>query len=181
MDEDILAQLGPQPRGQHYNFAHKALPLLFFSSPAEIIQLLETRGTEFLDKVWNSLGPETEGADQIDSAGLAVHKAHLTRNLSCVILKLPTPKAMAEAHMVAALHQVPNAESSPQVPEMARYFTLERGYSPDETEHTVFCEWDEFGTHYNMGPGPRPDIDAFIARIAEAIESPPSIEASSNM
>jgi hypothetical protein len=54
--------------------------------------------------------------------------------------------------------------AEPAEPE-CRYFTLEFS-AQREPPQTVLGEWTDQGSHLNMGGGPEPEVEAFVARLA---------------
>jgi len=162
-----------EPRCVHYQFAHVALRTLVFEDPRLALALWERDDpSPILDDI----------AVQVDRACLrmsgeggnlrAEHLRISKREIGqrpCVILELPEPLATTEAYMVAIVHlrMLGDAEADDREAER-RYFTLE--YSAHRpAPHTVLAEWTKQGSHMNMGGGPEPTVDAFVAELAKLL------------
>jgi len=76
---------------------------------------------------------------------------------------MPTPRFIAEAHMICVILQVTvnKLQQKTEKPEV-RYFTLERGINFETGgDRTVLCAWDG-GSHINYRDGPVATPAAFI-------------------
>ncbi len=159
----------------HYQFAHVALRGLVFREPRLVFALWELEDpSAMLDEITAQVArvcrARGEGGD-IRAADLRVHKRRLGRN-PCLVIELPQPVATTEAFMVAIIQRrdldapplPPDAEPPPPAPE-CRYFTLEFS-AHREPPQTVLGEWTAQGSHLNMGGGPEPEVEAFIAKLA---------------
>lgn len=80
-----------------------------------------------------------------------------------VVIELPEPQEVAEAYFVALYVPVdPSADPLPSNSEIqARFFTLEKGFTLDDSSRTVLGEWSET-THSNLGTGPDPKLENFV-------------------
>ncbi|BCM88178.1 hypothetical protein IAD21_00005 [Abditibacteriota bacterium] len=172
----------PQPRSQHYSFAHRLLPAIAMQMGAmSVLVLANSEKSElFLQDVWRDCGQDAEGDDLVSPEGL---QASVTRaeDKLIAIVTLPRPERITEAHFVAILSDLPpetddeDSEVSEEAHEVlrlmlrsmpVRYFTLEKGASLDRTPRTVFCEWTSEHRHLNMGDGPAPLEDHFFRFLA---------------
>jgi len=177
-DETVLDSLQglPQPRGQHYEFAHAALSETVRSDPEGFIADVRGSGAAGLvTEVWKRCRqkhPSSE--DRVDMEGLAASAEDLPCGLSCALVALPAAERMGEAHMLAAV--VMPAErilglfrKSPAV----RYFTLEVSFDSDQNETTAFCEWTfpkGGGKHHErISTGLSVDKSAFLAAVDEQV------------
>ena len=150
------------PRRQHYDFAHRLLPKLIADSPDRVLDILAgEQGDSFLEQMWR-FAADGVPEDQRIAAKPVRHVRHLGLGQLAVVLTLPAPAAVTEAHLVCIVAARPSG---------TRYFTLELGMEiPAESARTVFCEWTE-GKHVNFGSGPPAEIGAFLDCI-EAQVSP---------
>ena len=80
---------------------------------------------------------------------------------------MPEPRAVAEAYLVGIVLTGFTEEAGPEDIGF-RYFTLEYGFTADQTERTVMCEWEN-ETHYNYGDGPPPEVSQFVQAVEEKI------------
>ena len=150
------------PRRQHYDFAHRLLPKLLADSPDRVLDILAgDQGEAFLEQMWR-FAADGVPEDQRIAAKPVRHVRHLGMGQLAVVLALPAPEAVTEAHLVAIVAARPK---------VTRYFTLEHGMEiPADSARTVCCEWTE-GKHVNFGTGPAPEVGAFLDWI-EAHVSP---------
>lgn len=177
-----------EPRCVHYQFAHVALRTLVFEErrlapalwhthdPGSILDDIAVQ----VDRACRRMSGE---GGNLRAAQLKVSKREIGQR-PCVIIELPEPIATTEAYMVAIvllgdpeldpdeddeLDEDDEAESEAEErPSECRYFTLE--YSAMRSEpHTVLAEWTAQGSHINLGPGPAPNLDAFIGELAKLL------------
>lgn len=145
------------PRRQHYDFAHRLLPKLIADSPDRVLDILAgDQGEAFLDQMWRFAADGVPEEQKIAEKPVR-HVRHLATGQMVVVLVLPAPVAVTEAHLLALVGSRPKG---------SRYFTLELGTEipSGDTARAVFCEWSE-GKHLNFGTGPAVEIGAFLDRI----------------
>lgn len=105
--------------------------------------------------------------DDIDPSELKI-TIRKVRGCPAIIVKMPTPIAVTEAYFVGIL-PTESQECAEAPEEIAfRYFTLEYGSRMDGTSRTVLCAWAG-DNHFNLGDGPPPTLEAFIAALDERI------------
>jgi hypothetical protein len=93
----------------------------------------------------------------------------LIKGFPSVVIQMPPPTNIGEAHFVAAvLKEDIQADSLPE-PADVRYLTLEKGWNLDGTERTVLCAWMRDHMHVNYGDGPPATQEDFIAAVEEMI------------
>lgn len=170
---------------QHYEFAHHALPEVFFKTwPIGLFRILiDDDGQDYLEHCWRMARKYMSGErDRGDVPRLTIAKR--VGHTAFVMIKMPEPRYLAEAWMIA---MIGSTEA-----DYARYFTLEAGFTlrdqedlrklaegihaghpdpnpehfSDPVECTFLCEWLSDRTRNNLGIGPRPDEDSFLAAIA---------------
>ena len=157
---------GGKPRSEHYYFAHQKLRSFAFAEPEQCFGVLHSeQARDFLSEVWHAV---KEGAVFTPSdPALRFDDLKLHRRpigiYPAVVLEMPEAKFALEAHFVALVWQIVAAEGLmiKKTPELL-YYTLER--AAGEGPETVLCEW-RGDTHLNLGAGPRPDLDAFVAHL----------------
>ncbi|PRQ09532.1 hypothetical protein [Enhygromyxa salina] len=166
----------PEPRCVHYQFVHVALRTLVFQEPrlATALWELDDPGPLLDDialQVVRACRGRGEGGE-IRAAHLSLHKLRLG-GYPCVIIEMPPPIATTEAYMLAILGR-PEGEVRPDTGDAdddqpgRRYFTLEYS-SHRPSPHTVLGEWTAQGSHMNMGGGPEPTVEAFVAELARFV------------
>jgi hypothetical protein len=178
----------PEPRCVHYQFVHVALRTLVFSEPrlATALWELDDPGPLLDDialQVVRACRGRGEGGE-IRAEHLTLHKLRLG-GYPCMIIEMPEPIATTEAYMLAILgrpdadgagaqaegeeegEEEGEADVSEEDPQR-RYFTLEYS-SHRPPPHTVLGEWTAQGSHMNMGGGPEPTVEAFVAELARFV------------
>jgi hypothetical protein len=150
----------------HYVFAHRLLPSLTFSDPNRLIgSLAMAGGAAFLRDVWGVA--EKRCGVSMAPEGLRHTMGRLGDDRILVCIHLPEPQAPAEAHFVAVVAWLGPAEA--QKIEKVRVITLEKAAPIEPGVVTYLGEWLKAGTHHNLGPGPKPDHDAFIAAVVQLL------------
>lgn len=176
VDVSALVDDAKQPRAQHYIFAHRFLPALTFQMGVTTVLILANpeKSDLFLHKLWNDVAEKNEIPldEQITPDPLNATVERVGDKLIAIV-QLPPPQAVTEAHFVAIVSDLPPEPGDDDAPESIealrqqlrqtplRYFSLENGYSLDNTPRTAFCEWTKEG-HLNMGDGPKPTREAFL-------------------
>lgn len=167
-------------REQHYRFAHSVLVDFFCEDAKRLWELLtDAHADHAMLKTWEIAG---RGAPSlIDPTGLRRSHERL-KDGEAVIIKLPEPKSMNEAHLVALVRIAARKSFFRKAqPESFRYFTLEQGMDIEDLRGLlIFCEWLADGTHLNYEEcSVEPDINGFRAFIDDVLRSkePPRIHA----
>lgn len=162
---------GRDPRGHFYIFEHIALPQLFYSDPARFLSQLAYEGDRFLAGFWDFVGTKLDPPDHpLDGAGLHGEVRLLDHNVQAALITPPAPQKVTEAYFIAALYSPDFGGGS-----LARYLTLEYGWNPmTDSAYTVFCGWQGPPSiaHYNMGAGPEPELEVFVARVQSLLDAP---------
>ena len=158
---------GPSP---HYAFAHYALRHIALSGPLQFLAVTASpESDQFFNSVLDDVAKQCGRKASFDASSISIHPTRVN-NFPCVIVELPEPAEMAEAHMVALVALIDI--SSEQLPDMdkvpARYFTLEKGFSLSNEPRTVLAEWDH-ESHANFGDGPEATAEAFAATLAKHV------------
>ena len=183
----IRAQLSGgalSPRAQHYHFAHGALRALAFEDPERLVVALAAPEAEaFLREVWGAVGKDLadagEEVEEVSPDGLEAIPARVAGRPAGLV-RMPAPEATTEAFFAAVVlnHELDEPAKAAPEPEVY-YFTLERGFTLDNSPRTIFCQWDAEG-HKNFGDGPPADARKFLDHIVKHLSSasPPSPQAS---
>jgi hypothetical protein len=162
---------GPSPAGQksktrphHYFFAHRALRDTFFESPHRFVRALLARKAELLHVIWDDVGEWAEDnlgtAARLPSDGLALTIHQINPLTVALIISLPPPEQMVEAHFVGLILG----------PKVTRFVTLERGRIVRSSRvRTVLCEW-QGQKHANYGDGPEATVEAFARTLSDMVE-----------
>jgi len=161
-------------RSHHYVFAHIVLRQLFFKNPSAFVTALTSRGTDIVKRLWDDVGEkiaEDEGAEKkLPYWGLTCSTHDLGSGTIAVVVSLPPPEEVPEAHFVGFVLRSPRNKLVGLLgagKPAARYITLEYGLSiKDGAKRTVLCEW-RGDNHLNMGDGPEATLSAFVQKIIE--------------
>lgn len=164
-----------KPRGQHYIFAHRAIPQWAFKHPNDFVSILMSeRGQDFLIDLWNLVGQNMDGEDLVAYEGLEYSIEWGAQETGFVVVTMPPPKRMPEAHFIAVVFQ---PSEDPEASISVRTLTLEKSISFDTEEaRTALCEWrfsgdDERPIHANFGDGPEPKKDEFLKAVVNCLSS----------
>lgn len=130
---------------QRYLFTHVMLPGLYWSDRGHLRQMLEgIRGTAFLHALWTHAGQHIA---QRDATSLQSPQGlSLEVRPGLALVTLPAPVEAPDAFFIALDWN-----------EHPACTTLEMGDDGD----TFLCGWDG-RTHVNYGPGPIPELAAFL-------------------
>lgn len=155
------------PRQQHYLFAHKILPQIVYQNPQKALGLLtSTEARPLLLRLWERLGEDLPEKERLPAMGLGCHSRVLEDGRIVVVVRMPPPERMTEAHFVGFLF-TPGEKMLFffQKPPTASCFTLEHSFQLDGTPRTVLGGWTPEGAHFNMGDGPPADLNNFVATL----------------
>ena len=152
-----------QGRGQHYVFAHKALPQLFFEDPVKFLQYLEEDGEKYLRHLWDYVGQNMDEAGLVPPEGLACELAQTESGATLAMLTLPVAELMTEAYFIGLFYEPPGSGNGSDREAVTRFITLEYNLNPETKKPaTMVCEWTPDGSHRNLGYGPEPTKDNFL-------------------
>ena len=161
-----------EPRTRHhYVLAHVALRGAAKGNPLGFFAVMGgPRRQDFLDDLWKRVceNCDEEGRASFTSKDLKIVTA-LFGLYPAVVIQMPKPLFVAEAHMVCIVLMVPLSKlSGKPVDPQLRYFTLEAGTNESGTDRTVLCSWDG-EAHVNYGDGPEPTVPDFVEAVGKLI------------
>ena len=141
----------------HYQFVHKALAKISLTSPPELLRALfeGAAGPILVEELWGELSTDRDNppvarwlpADEVDG-----------RVDGIAIVGMPPPKHQTEAWFAAIVFDH----------ESVRFYTLEKGFEGTET---MLGGWhDEGASHANYGPGPAPELGAFVEAVVGLLQ-----------
>ena len=157
-----------KPRAQHYIFAHKVVPSLFFQDSGGFVGTLAQEGNALLGRLWveaarlaRTVGPATP-ADAIDFPYIPAYEVrNLAGDATLVVLVPPTPIAAREAYFIGLL--LPSPFDTSEV--TGRVYTLELSEDHHRKIGTMLCGWTAEGSHVNYASCPPPVLEAFVAAV----------------
>jgi hypothetical protein len=150
----------------HYVLAHVAFRTVCRQNPLAFFALMASPERDgFLEVLWQDVC-KNSGAPGPASFGIRdlSFKTGRIKGFPCLLIRMPPPRSMAEAHMVCAVLRENMEEPVPEHPEVG-YYTLEKGFNMDGSERTVLCAWMGDGSHVNYGDGPPATDEAFLAAV----------------
>jgi hypothetical protein len=149
---------------QHYLFAHRILPHLLWQGDSVLGILANPENQQFLGEQWDRVPGVFECRPSRGRERLAYTTHWVGGDNLTVVVTLPPPTDVAEAHLVAIT-------TSP----VLRYLTLELGEDDRGGARTVLGEWTPDG-HGNFGDGPPPEKMPFLQAVCALLNLPPTIE-----
>lgn len=152
-----------QPREHHYMLAHHIIRDVCEQDPMQFFSMIGSpQQSMFATWLWEVTVEQVgRPMEDIDPSGLSFVKSRV-QGFPVVLIEMPPPKAVAEAHYVAV---VLGSESEVSKGNKSfRYFTLERGKDSNGAVTTTLCEWTDSG-HKNYGSCPCANVKAFIQAI----------------
>jgi len=162
------------PRLTHYMFAHRYLPNEILYTPAQFLSLARRPDAEErLHRAWKltdyRVSRQSKGATPLAAEGLRCEVRDVP-DYTIILVTLPKPERFAEAYFVAGLIGPAPPRRWGLFPDepTSLVFTLEHARPEDDgSPRTVLGGWDHHGTHINMGTGPPPDPERFLAAIGK--------------
>ncbi len=137
----------PDPRDQHYDFAHKTLVAAMEEGDGFLADL-EKKKDNLLKSLWRDAGKAAKDSKKVSATGLAFQVFKVDETKTVVVVMLPKPEVTAEAFMVGCV--VTKGGKTETV------YTLEKSFKGG----TVLCSWND-GTHGNFGAGPEAKPELF--------------------
>lgn len=146
-------------RGQHYLFAHSALPSLAHRMPQQLMMKLMTEQESFLAGLWQMAGAQAAEKGQRPDASFRprVDLRQLRDRTAWHVIALPQPRATPEAYFVAVGVRPVGDDWE------ARVYTLELGIAGP-----MVAEWTPDKRHLTYGPAaitlePQPFLDLCLS------------------
>ena len=162
-----LVEKLPSP---HYVLANYSLRQIALSDPSQFVDVVTSANAgPFLAAIFQSIEERSGQKFPLRSSDLSIHSVRI-KNFPSVVIQLPEPQETAEAFMVAlVITMAPSAQSATSTPQsVARYFTLEKGFTLTDEARTVLAEWIR-DRHSNYGDGPVATVDAFCQAISQHV------------
>ena len=126
--------------------------------------LVNPENQPFLGEQWDNIAARYRCTPSLGRERLAYSTHWIGGDNLAVVIALPPPQQVADAHLVAIT-------TSP----VLRYLTLERGEDEVGRPRTVLGEWTPDG-HGNFGDGPPAERTAFLEAVCRKLHLPPTIE-----
>lgn len=159
-----------EPRCHHYVMAHVILRHMALGDPLNYLEILTSpEAPSFLQFAFDEVCKKCNVQCQPDfsPSDLLIFCSKVL-NHPCLIIQMPKPATVVEAHFTALVVELHYAKDSKDngPPEIAsaRYFTLERGISTEGKEIAVLCEWT-IAQHSIFADNVEPSVDGFVAAI----------------
>jgi hypothetical protein len=156
-------------RPQHYTFAHRLVPTLFFSNPQGFFEMVQGDGDRYLQFLWKRAGQVAGNEDWVQPEGLAVEVIELGSNYRLGLITLPDPQAATEAYFLGLLLRLAKISRNGVLSQKARLITLEYSISVvDGSPEVVVGEWSSDSTrHIYHSIGSDPTRTFFIEAVKD--------------
>jgi hypothetical protein len=156
----------------HYILAHVALKRVCFDDPFGFFALMASpHRQKFLDDLWTQIcqNCNQEGEAHFSPRDIKIETTRVGE-YPAIVVEMPTPRFIAEAHMICVVLKVPVNELQQETEKAeVRYFTLEKGINfKTGGDRTVLCAWDG-ESHINYGDGPVATPAAFIDAVKKLL------------
>lgn len=154
-----------EPRPHHYAFAHRFLTSVVLDDPRQAHRyFFSPTGAAPLRQMWDFVGSHMEHAADVLPAGdlrLSWHALDGQRKL--VVVTLPEPLAMTEAHFVGLVFE----HRGEQDWRCTDYYTLELSMDLEGgSTFAILCGWTKQG-HLNFGTIVPAEEEAFVRAVKE--------------
>jgi hypothetical protein len=154
---------------QHRQFSYRAIPTIFHSQTTDFVDFLEKDGMKFLKFWWDHTAKEVEDDSLVPMKGLTYEIRDYGDGRRVVLLTLPPPQTEGEAFFLALVTRP-----------LKKHFLIWKNYShvfvlslvgePGAEPRTQLGEiTPRRVAHVPIGPGPKPDLDAFYEVVCEEI------------
>jgi hypothetical protein len=153
-------------RPHHYGFVHVYLRSLTFRDVAALVGHLHRDGLAYLQHLWTDAGQRLAPDQVLAPAGLELRMDNTAEAVTALVV-LPPPREPTEAYFAAVVAQ----RGSDAGEFRPAFFSLELGIDVmTQRPRTVACRWEPDGRHLNLGTGPIPDAEAFLAYTRQQLE-----------
>lgn len=155
-------------------FAHHYLRDCVFQLPDLHLILAGPNAQAYVEGMWERCGGQLEEPERCSSAGLRVLPVDAVENYSAVLIEIPAPVELADAHLVAVVfRQEKRRWPFGRARWRIRYFTLELSLGLEDEDRTVIGEWTwakgRAQLHVNYGDGPAAEPGAFVASLSRLV------------
>jgi hypothetical protein len=148
---------------QHYQFAYKAIPILFHNQSKDFLKHLEKDGVTFLKFYWDYVATETDDEGKSPSDGMAYEIRNIEGGKKMVLITLPHPRKPPEAYFLALITPPPQRSLLPWK-NYARVIGLE-----SHSDGTHLCDLTPRAIRVDQGVGPRPVLGDFYMAVIKVM------------
>lgn len=148
----------------HYALAHLALRGFALAQPVPFLAIAASPDAgRLIQDLINDVEKACRRPMGFGADAVKLHPVRV-KTFPCVVVELPPPTQLAEAHMTALIANIDLAGGERPDPTSVtgRYFTLEKSI---RQSGTMLGEWTT-SEHRNYGEGPRPTVEEFVAALA---------------
>jgi hypothetical protein len=156
------------PRPHHYAFVHNCMRVMCEEDTATFFSVMASpKQRDFIKTMWDMVceACDAEATTELTADDIGVETLRI-RDCPTILVHMPEPRGITEAHMVCIILTTPLEEDFDPDQMEFRYFTLEYGWAERGKTSPVLCEWTK-DAHHNFGPGPEPETQAFL-KVVEA-------------
>ncbi len=158
------------PSRHHYVLAHDAIRGMCQSNPHAFLDAMKSPEKDaVLKDLWDRVCDHCIHSEQpafgIEDVTIECREV---AGMNAVIVIMPPPEDMSEAHFVGIVPTVNVISMDPAVQPTFEYFVLEKTESCTGSG-TMLCKWTHDGRHLNFGPGPKTTVDGFVKAMEETL------------
>jgi len=168
---DSIAEPEHHGSRHHYALGHIALRQICKANPLGFFGAMASEDRDmFCREVWDSVCKHCAptGKPAFDIGDVRISTMRLA-DYPTILIRMPPPANIAEAHLIAIVLKVPRDAATPPDNAEFAYFTLEKGIDENGAERTVLCSWSLDDTHSNYGDGPPVDDGEFLAAVEKML------------
>ena len=131
IEEEKSQKPEEKPRMHHYNFAYKALPGLAFADVDVPLGFGHDTPKGSLSEFWKHVGAKCPENERLSDSGLSAIDTHFGPDYVILLVTMPTPLRIAEAHFAAIIYpkswfKSPDYEN--KAPELSYYILAKNDF-----------------------------------------------------
>jgi hypothetical protein len=149
-------------------FATEVLPDLFHHTPVEMINLLASRGNDFLKFYWDIAGKQALPDSNSSIFGLNYDIRTFLKETTICLVTLPKPVREREAYFVSLIYRPYRRTPFLGITDATRVITLE--LDSTQASGTFLRDWDKRLLPERLGAGPEPRLEVFYKTVCDLIK-----------
>jgi hypothetical protein len=154
-----------QERTHQIVYFETALPSVFHQSPEEFLFYLERDGNKFLQFYWEQVGKSFSASGRGDAYGLNYFVRKPDKNVSIVVVLLPSPREAGEAYYEAFVYRPRRITPILRISDMTAVFALTMTSENGEAARTAIVERTRKDQSIEHGAGTQPVVEDFYQAV----------------
>jgi hypothetical protein len=150
-------------------FTTQVLPDLFHHSPEEFINLLASKGNDFLKFYWDIAAKNAIPETNPSLFGLNYDIRTFLKETTICLITLPKPAEEREAYFVALIYRPYRRTPFLGISDTTKVIALD--LDSTQTNGTFLREWDKHLLPDRLGAGPAPRLEDFYQTVCQLIRS----------